>query len=873
MIIKRAGADTSQLVKKLFTRRWLALIVGCCLFCAVILSSIYYGMQLVKTGKSMTMNAWVSGLAKAKFSVFPNFLDGLTATPERIEIDIAFKEYQKLAYKRQQALTMGHLVSEDEDWVPAKIRYKGDTYKVELRLKGDVSDHWRRADRWSYKIKVKGDHTLFGMKRFAIQDPQTREYMNEWVIHRLQREMGLISLRYDFIDVTVNGKHQPICALEENFEKRLIENNNRREGPILRYDSWFYWLGREGLEPELAGSSVSTYQEGRYTGDSELSRLFEIGRSLLEQYRRGQLPAAEVFDLQRMASFFAVSDLTGYYHATHIDNLKFYYNPVTSLIEPIGYDFNEILPLSRDSRTLGEQLLPTINSRDAMDWRTGLFLDNNFYLFYVEALKRISEERFLDEFFEKNREDYKHALAVLHMSYPWYNFLGESVLRRNQGYIRRLLDPVRSIQVYRDHLDTLTSALTISVQNIYALPAEVVSLKVDSIEFPLPTPVVVSAYSEGNPIRFEDISFDLMPETMSEIMESKEKVRIVYRIYGTTDNREEMLYPWPAANESMLAGDFLRQSCNADSFDFLAIDNGSKTITIKPGEWELRTSLILPPGYTIRASEGVILDLLNESLILSSSPLHWRGSEEYPIRIQSSDSSGQGVIVLAANALSELSWVEFFNLGNPSKGAWLLTGAVTFYESPVEIENCRFANNHCEDGLNTIRTEFSISKTWFVQTQADAFDADFCTGSFDQVNFVECGNDGIDVSGSTITISNIVIDGAGDKGLSAGENSQMTVTNTTIRNAEIAIASKDRSKMEIEDLTLINSRVAFAAYQKKPEFAPGEIIAKGVEISGGESAYLIEQGSTLIIDGKIIPPSRKDVKEILYGVEYGKSSK
>ncbi|MBU0595336.1 hypothetical protein KJ567_01460, partial [Candidatus Bipolaricaulota bacterium] len=64
------------------------------------------------------------------------------------------------------------------------------------------------------------------------------------------------------------------------------------------------WLGREGLEPELAGSAVSTYQEGRYTGDSDLSRLFEIGRSLLEQYRRGQLPASEVFDLRRMAAFF-----------------------------------------------------------------------------------------------------------------------------------------------------------------------------------------------------------------------------------------------------------------------------------------------------------------------------------------------------------------------------------------------------------------------------------------------------------------------------------------------------------------------------------------------------------------------------------------
>ena len=40
-----------------------------------------------------------------------------------------------------------------------------------------------------------------------------------------------------------------------------------------------------------------------------------------------------------------------------------------------------------------------------------------------------------------------------------------------------------------------------------------------------------------------------------------------------------------------------------------------------------------------------------------------------------------------------------------------------------------------------------------------------------------------------------------------------------------------------------------------------------------EMPYLIEEKSSLTIDGEVIPPSRDNVKEILYGVEYGKSSK
>ena len=36
--------------------------------------------------------------------------------------------------------------------------------------------------------------------------------------------------------------------------------------------------------------------------------------------------------------------------------------------------------------------------------------------------------------------------------------------------------------------------------------------------------------------------------------------------------------------------------------------------------------------------------------------------------------------------------------------------------------------------------------------------------------------------------------------------------------------------------------------------------------------YLIEPGSDLTVNGKRIKPSRENVKDILYGVKYGKAS-
>jgi hypothetical protein len=868
MLIKRAkDFDASRTFRRLSARRWLLIIVSLCLLICIVLGSIYYGMVLVKTGQSISMSDWGKGIARAKLSVISNYFDGLTAKPEHIELDIKFKDVQKLEYKRQQALTEGNLISEDDDWVPATIQYNGEEYKADVRLKGDVSDHWRRADQWSYKVKMKGDHALFGMKRFAIQDPRTRNHMNEWLIHKLLARLDLISLRYDFIDVTINGKHQPIYAIEENFEKRLVEHNERREGPIMRYDQWFYWLDRAGLSPELAGASVSTYEEGRYTGEGRFAYEFELARSLLDLYRRGELPASKVFDVRRLARLFALTDLTGHFHATAIDNLKFYYNPVTSLIEPVGYDFNEFLPLVHaEGGISAEQLMPKQGAdRDPMDWRSGLFLDREFYKQYIEALQMISDKKFLDDFFASVQDEFNDKMSILHSSYPWY---------KNQEYIRALLNPARTLQVYFHSVDSTARQAVLQIHNIHVLPAELLYLSYgDSLRILPVSNEPIPGYADDEPIRYTEARFAL-PVGMDASMLTATGWTLTYQILGTSNPRTEAVYPWPAVNDQSLAGDFLRRDPNAKDFDWIRFNEADKTITILPGKYVPAESIVFPTGYTVRASGGTEIDLKNGAVILTHSPLYWIGDEENRIKIFSSDSTGQGLAVLSEGKRSTLSYVEFDHLSNPKKDSWALTGCVTFYESPTTLSHCRFSNNHSEDCLNIVRSEFILEHSTFANTYADAFDSDFAKGSYDDMDFFNCGNDCVDISGTEITsMTNIRIDGAGDKGISVGEISHIVNANgVTIQNTEIAVASKDLSTVEMENLVVKDCKVVFTIYQKKPEFGPGWLQVTGLQATGTEKQFLLEKGSTLIIDGKPMEANEEDIKDILYGVQYGKAS-
>ena len=120
-------------------------------------------------------------------------------------------------------------------------------------------------------------------------------------------------------------------------------------------------------------------------------------------------------------------------------------------------------------------------------------------------------------------------------------------------------------------------------------------------------------------------------------------------------------------------------------------------------------------------------------------------------------------------------------------------------------------------------------------------------------------------------MNNIVIKGAGDKGLSAGENSTMTGNNIKIFTSEIAVASKDNSNLSVSQLLLDGNELCFTAFQKKPEFGPANLEISDAILTNNTLDHLIENNSTLQLNGQRMPTVDR-VKDKMYGVIYGKST-
>jgi hypothetical protein len=872
------------------------------------------------------------------YRMIGSYIDSYAVDPEKLSLDIKHMDYLKLAYQRHQAMELGRLQHlPEEDWIPATIKHRGSTMKVNIRLKG-AQEHWKDEDIWSFKVKIKSNNTLFGMKNFELQSPKTRTYLNEWHWNQLLRYSGLIYLRYYFIELTINGKLLPIYAIEENFEKRMIENNQLRDGPIFR----------AGIYPRTTLQATDVYQYKKRSKDIKFSKLIKLAESRIEAFRQGELSFSKVFDASKMSRLFALSDLVGSRHQLGLGNMRFYYNPITGLIEPIGADASIVLSRTHKFNLMGEGERYYSKKNENSDWRWPLvaFRDKVFYEKYIEHLEVISDKNFLDQFFAGIKEEEKNKKNILSRSFPYYESDFTEKIYEHSKLIKKYLQPQKSLDVYFNGASIKSGVLSLDIANIHSLPVEILGVafvndpasmseelrrfqkNINGVaitrkdynneklasdilkplqerileakrrngtykdaDHPVPTlsgikeaaftevkdlvsflPMTSSSLKEkhinekvqnkkNSKLEYKNFNFRLSRE-LKWSDELLPKLRVISRVLGARLKTSNEVTPWARHEE------WFDKLANVKEAPFMFVEEETKIIKIKQGEWSIDQDIIIPPGYHVVAEEGTRLILENGAKILSYSAFNFFGSEKNPIIVSSKGQSGQGIVIMKAKDKSIIRHTIFDGLSSPSQGGWELTGAVTFYESAVVLSDSQFINSRSEDALNIVRSEFTLEDLVFRNILADGFDSDFSTGTIKNISFLKCGNDGLDVSGSKVKVTSIIFDQIGDKALSAGEKSRVSISKIIVKNSRIAVASKDQSEVVIEKAKVENSQIAFAVFQKKPEFGPARISVKKLKMSNLKTPFIVEEGSHLLIDGISVSPRRKNVEKFLYSKNF-----
>ncbi len=842
--------------------------------------SVAFGFWIRPQGYHWPILRWVETHVNERY--IKRYAQSLTTAPRlpTLHIDVKFKHVEKLRRKREEALKIGILLASDDDFVPAKLHFEGRTIPATLRLRGNLTDHLE-GSKWSFRIKTKGDHHVLGMRRFSIHHPKVRGYLYEWGFLKSLRQEGVLAPRYPFINVFFNGEDRGIFALEERFAEELLASQERREGVIIKPDESELWVDvaqlnglhqfQTGLRwGEITDFHLDTFRSTHVESDPLLARQCDEAIGLLRAFQEGRRKPSEVFDVEIMSRYMVLVDLWAADHAAGWANIRYYYNPITARLEPIGYN----------GYHRGHS--PSTELLWNKSWRAMFLQDPIMAAAYVRELQRVNEPSYLDALEQQIGEEMLTSLTALSCEFgldemlklPW------SDLKERQAFIRRVLSPNRMVLAFTAEISVAemgqhTSDL-IEVRNVLDLPVEVVGLQVN--EGPvIPTQSVWMAQPDDPAVAASDqmvllpvAEKDTPPQYTHFVVSPSDRSspdgsdsRVVYvhtRLIGHERViRTPVLYQ-PQAVTTTHYNERITVDQALARHEFLEQRDTPGDLWIKSGAWEVHQDLVIPKGIRLRAGPDTILKFGEDVVMVAQGPVEFKAAPNLPVILEPLHSSWPGMVVMKADRPSTLAHVTIRGTRGIARRGWILTGGVTFYKSPVSIARCSFEDNQAEDSLNIIRTEFELRETRFVSCGSDAFDGDFVRGRVRGCEFKNVRADGVDVSGSEITIDQTMFDQIGDKAISVGERSTVQVRSISVSQSRFGVVSKDCSKVSVDRSTFRQVQYGLAAFVKKPEFGPAHLEGHNIRMTQVAKPSLVQVGSTMTIDGTSQPSQEVDAE-------------
>jgi len=829
-----------------------------------------------------------------------------------LNIDISFNNVVKVEEDRKRVNNISGKAggtSYDFKNVNIKIVNGNKKHKAKLRIKGDRKIHFEDKKNSSYKIELK-NNTIFGLRKFSIMKPRARNYIHEWLFHQLLAEGKLITLKYDFLNLKINGKNEGLYVLEEGFDKILIERNSRRNGPIFSL--------YESFSTDIEDAKLEVYNKKTWMNKDNI-KLTKIAATKLKLFFDNEDKSEAFMDLDKWAWFLAVADINSYNHALAAKSVKFYYNPISGIFEPIGFDghrtipnynknyinwekrLNRYVPSSYDVANRCKESFTGLGKNKCNKLIYNLFynsqgnLNNLFYNKYRNSILKITSNSFLDNFFNKRSNDIEKINSKIFSDYFFVDHIfnygpGFYFFNKEDFYIKSkiLLESIKSEpeKVFIQQDNQKIQLVNKSINNNNLILEKLRCNNIDDL---------TSIFNISLQIE--------MAMVLSNIIDLK-KISNTGKLYcdeiqlRNTSNNLIYLKKIDTLN--------VRTRVQSDS-NILArytkyFKKDSDILTLIKNTTFINENIFIPSEYLINIKSGDEIILTDNAFIFSNSPWHVNGlTNEINIKGLSNNFGG-GIIIKNTKKKSIFNNVKFSYLTglknysfNLNKSEYLFTkttydnsklntynevivkkltkdiienqkfrvfGAINFLQTDVEMNKVFFEKINSEDALNIINSNFTLENIFFSENASDAIDVDFGIGSIVDASFNNIKNDALDFSGSIVTLDNLKMDTIGDKMISAGEKSILTVTNLIGNKSKIAIASKDGSLTTLDNININNTDIGLAAYKKKSEYTGSSIIAKNIIITNSDLSFLVDDFSKIILNDKIIRNDNIDIKNI-----------
>ena len=327
-------------------------------------------------------------------------------TFQKVELFISDKGMKSLEKSRVQAIKRGCMLDEFQKKAKGVLILNGKEFPVKVKLKGSLPSHWIEPLEWSFRVASTKNIPVFeDLRIFSLQSRNQRGVFADYYYHKVLKHYNIMHLKYKYIEFYLNGMYLENYTVEEFFDYPVIVKNNREKGIIFKFNSDDFWINKSPKTSSIQ-ESFHNHQEIYKTAplkiykdkyQSNLNRKIDSLKvdSLVQGFREKRFLANKVFDLDVWGKYFAVNTLFANNHPALLTNLRFFYNEITNLIEPIGYDLEHINDLE-DIEPYTDNFWIHLDIEQVHIFYRHMFDDNLMHLAYEKALSMLVSSSDLD---------------------------------------------------------------------------------------------------------------------------------------------------------------------------------------------------------------------------------------------------------------------------------------------------------------------------------------------------------------------------------------------------------------------------------------------------------------------------------------------
>ncbi|MCP4004602.1 MAG: hypothetical protein GY725_10435 [bacterium] len=724
-----------------------------------------------------------------------------------------------------ERVTAQHISTDiPRDYVPAQFRDAEGWRPIQVKLRGLYSTHYLK-NRPSLRLKFPKDRLFEGKRQINLTDPYdkglTVDVTTNWELERY----GILTWESRFVVLRVNSRTVGLFQEIEHFGRSMVDRTGRPEGFI--FSGYGQLFGKQGAAYDKAGPAMERLKSCN-TAEAAEPAPHCAQWSFLRDY----------LDVDRWAWAAALKLLLHSNHAWHPDNLRMFWDPARGKFEPIPWDY-AAYPLNQERDVEGETLARGYGLTFCSVPEFRRLRDQRAWELITKRVEPMIDhaQNLFDRLTEPLRHDWRHMSLELDR--------------------KRQADYLEALRGNRDFLRLLFERRDMHAR-FWRLPAGRVAIE---FENPSKSFVRITGYTLERPRGLEERQMN-QPLIVDGLWQA-EPGRSVVAVKAPIDAK---LVGFAASNgitgEPIADAEFSIEAGKGRppqqpmveqvrlNLGLANVKQRGDLLIFGPGRVVLKHTVEIPENTDVRFAPGLDLQLASGVALILHGDLEAIGNSDRPIRVGGIKGRRDwGAVAVqgtrSAPSRVHLEYVRIRGGKGASSERTHFTSPFAVHDGVVILRENRFVDALADDGLNLKYAEVRVENNVIERSRDDAFDCDFCVGDVSGNRVIDAGGDGIDFSGSDVSIERNTITGCGDKGMSLGEGTRARVVRNRIRDGYTGIAIKDLSDVEIRDSSLSELQIGIALYVKKPTFGPSRASLSGVDMKNVATRYLRDLGCEL----------------------------